>query len=184
VNPLIETINNVDYSSICSMKNAGILQVEDEANEVFLLQHAFRQAGITNPVQVATDGQMAIDYLSGKGRFSDRSIHPLPGLILLDLKLPRRSGREVLEWLRSQPNLYKIVVIVFTSAQYVGDVDLAYELGANSFVIKPVEFSQYIEFARLLKGWWLQHNQFPQVSDFSWITPGIRAHIAQARQTT
>ena len=160
-----------------AMNNTCILQVEDEANEVFLLQRAFLQAGITNPVQVATDGQMAIDYLIGMGRFADRSKYPLPGLILLDLKLPRRSGREVLEWVRSQPSLNKIVVIVFTSAQYMGDVSLAYELGANSFIIKPVDFAQYVEVARLLKGWWLRLNQFPHVSDLGWLTPTMQGQL-------
>src|SRR5579859_5728148 len=113
------------------MSNTCILQVEDEAHDVFLLQRAFLQAGIANPVHVATDGQMAIDYLAGLGKFADRQRYPLPGLVLLDLKLPRRSGREVLEWIRSQPRLSRMVVIVFTSGQYVGDVSLAYELGAN-----------------------------------------------------
>lgn len=108
------------------MNSTCILQVEDEANEVFLLQRAFLQAGIANPVQVATDGEMAIEYLSGLGAFADRKKYPLPGLVLLDLKLPRRSGREVLQWIRSQPGLKKIIVIVFTFARYVGDVSLAY----------------------------------------------------------
>jgi CheY-like chemotaxis protein len=147
------------------MKSTCILQVEDEANEVFLLQSAFRDAGIATPVHVATDGQMAIDYLSGLGGFADRVKHPLPELVLLDLKLPRRSGREVLEWIRAQPGLRKIVVIVFTSALYVGDVSLAYELGANSFIIKPKDFSEYLNVARLLKGWWLHLNQFPLVTE-------------------
>jgi CheY-like chemotaxis protein len=150
------------------MNNTCILQVEDEANDVFLLQRAFLQAAIVNPVQVATDGQMAIDYLSGLGAFANRRKYPLPGLVLLDLKLPRRSGREVLEWIRAQPGLKKLVVIVFTSAQYVGDVSLAYELGANSFIIKPADFSQYLEMARLLKGWWLSQNQFPPISEMAW----------------
>lgn len=150
------------------MNNTCILQVEDEANDVFLLQRALLQAGVANPVHVATDGQMAIDYLSGLGRFADRAKHPLPGLVLLDLKLPRRSGREVLEWIRAQPGLQKIVVIIFTSAQYVGDVSLAYELGANSFIIKPVDFCEYVEIARLLKGWWLRFNQFPPRVDLAW----------------
>ena len=153
------------------MNNTCILQVEDEANDVFLLQRAFVQAGVNNPVQVATDGQMAIDYLGGMGRFADRARFPLPGLVLLDLKLPRRSGREVLEWIRSQPVLYKTVVIIFTSAQYVGDVSLAYELGANSFIIKPVDFSEYVEIARLLKGWWLRYNQFAPQADLAWSIP-------------
>jgi DNA-binding response OmpR family regulator len=147
------------------MSSMCILQVEDEASEVFLLQQAFLHAAITNPVQVASDGQMAIDYLSGTGRFADRTKFPLPGLMLLDLKLPRRSGREVLEWKSSQLALNGIVVIVFTSARYVGDVSLAYELGANSFIIKPADFFQYLEIAQLLKGWWLRHNQFAPVAE-------------------
>jgi|SRR5215469_7028803 len=155
------------------MNNTCILQVEDEANDVFLLQRAFVHAGIVNPVHVATDGQMAIDYLSGRGRFADRLKYPLPGLVLLDLKLPRRSGREVLEWIRTQPGLFRTIVIIFTSAQYVGDVSLAYELGANSFIIKPVDFSKYVEIARLLKGWWLNHNQFPPSAELAWSIPNI-----------
>ena len=97
------------------MNSTCILQVEDEANEVFLLQRAFAQAGIANPVQVASDGQMAIDYLNGSGRFADRARFPLPGLVLLDLKLPRRSGREVLEWIRTQPRLNKLIVNPYLS---------------------------------------------------------------------
>ena len=150
------------------MSHTCILQVEDEANDVFLLQRAFRQADIANPVKVATDGQMAIDYLSGSGRFADRHDYPLPGLVLLDLKLPRKSGREVLQWIRSQPGLRRIVVIVFTSGQYVGDVGLAYDLGANSFIVKPADFSQYLSIARLLKDWWLNHNLFGPVLEPNW----------------
>ncbi|HLH56275.1 MAG TPA: response regulator [Verrucomicrobiae bacterium] len=165
------------------MNNTVILQVEDEANEVFLLQRAFQAAGITNPVQVATDGQMAIDYLAGTGRFANRLSYPLPGLILLDLKLPRRSGREVLEWVRSRPGLDRTVVIVFTSAQYAGDVGLAYELGANSFIFKPVDFSKYVEIAVLLKGWWLKHNQFPPNAKMNWFPEGHLAYVPRPRAT-
>jgi CheY-like chemotaxis protein len=150
------------------MSHTCILQVEDEANDVFLLQRAFRSARISNPVKVATDGQMAIDYLSGAGAFGNRRDHPLPGLILLDLKLPRRSGREVLQWIRSQPALRRIVVIVFTSGKYIGDVGLAYDLGANSFIVKPTDFSQYLGIARLLKDWWLNHNLFAPSFEVSW----------------
>jgi CheY-like chemotaxis protein len=159
------------------MNNTCILQVEDEANEVFLLQRAFGQVGITNPVQLASDGQMAIDYLSGAGHFADRTRFPMPGLVLLDLKLPRRSGREVLEWIKSQPALNKLIVIVFTSARYVGDVSLAYELGAKSFIIKPADFSQYIDVARLIKDWWLQLNQFPPAAEIGLGIPGVHPSI-------
>jgi DNA-binding response OmpR family regulator len=165
------------------MNYTCILQVEDEANEVFLLQRAFAQAGIANPVQVASDGQMAIDYLSGSGRFADRVRFPMPGLMLLDLKLPRRSGREVLEWIRFQPGLNKLVVIVFTSAQYVGDVSLAYELGAKSFIIKPTDFSQYLDIARLLKGWWLQRNQFPPAAEIGLTIPSAHRPLPRVRRS-
>ena len=156
------------------MNSTCILQVEDEANDVFLLQRAFVQAGILNPVQVASDGQMAIDYLAGVGAFANRVKYPMPGLVLLDLKLPRRSGREVLQWIRSQPALNRLVTIVFTSARYVGDVGLAYELGASSFIIKPTEFSRYVEIARLFKGWWLGLNQYAPETQIGWSLPALQ----------
>jgi CheY-like chemotaxis protein len=151
-----------------SMSDTCILQVEDDANDVLLLQHAFERTGITNPLRVATDGQMAIDYLAGNGPYGDRNRHPLPGLMLLDLKLPRRSGREVLQWIRERPAFQAIVVIVFTSSSYVGDVGLAYELGANSFIIKPADSFHYVELARLLKDYWLRRNQFAPLSQAGW----------------
>ncbi len=150
------------------MSISCILQVEDDANDVFLLQRALAQAEVRTPVQVATDGQMAIDYLSGKSPYDDRTRYPMPGLVLLDLKLPRRSGREVLEWIRAQPYLRRVVVIVFTTAQYVGDVGLAYDLGANSFLVKPADFSQYVGIARLLRDWWLTLNQYAPVNEAQW----------------
>jgi CheY-like chemotaxis protein len=153
------------------MSKPCILQVEDEASDVFLLQRAFRQTGIDNPVQVATDGQMAIDYLAGTNQFADRTRFPLPGLILLDLKLPRKSGREVLQWIRAQPGFRRIIVIAFTSAPYIGDVGLAYDLGANSFLIKPTDFTRYLQIARSLKTWWLDYNQFAPILDAAWTSP-------------
>ncbi|HVV73497.1 MAG TPA: response regulator [Verrucomicrobiae bacterium] len=149
------------------MNTTCILQVEDDANDVFLLQRAFREVALTNPVRVVTDGQMAIDYLAGVGRFSDRNEFPLPGLVLLDLKLPHRSGREVLQWIRTQPSLRRVIVMVFTAGQYVGDVGLAYDLGANAFLLKPQDFSQYVGIARLLKDW-LRHNLFAPILETAW----------------
>jgi CheY-like chemotaxis protein len=153
------------------MSKNCILQVEDEASDVFLLQRAFRQCGIDNPLHVATDGQMAIDYLAGTNQFADRKRYPLPALILLDLKLPRKSGREVLQWIRAQPAFRRVVVIAFTSAPYIGDVGLAYDLGANSFLIKPTDFTRYLEIARLMKAWWLDHNRFAPIMEAVWHTP-------------
>jgi CheY-like chemotaxis protein len=115
-----------------------ILLVEDDSNDVLLLQRAFRRAGLNHALQVVSDGDQAVEYLSGEGKYSDRDTHPLPALILLDLKLPRRSGLEVLQWLRTQPVLVRSVpVIVLTSSRLSEDVDRAYSLGANSYMAKP-----------------------------------------------
>jgi len=149
------------------MNDICILQVEDDANDVFLLQRAFREVAVANPVRVATDGQMAVDYLAGAGTYANRAEFPLPGLVLLDLKLPRRSGREVLEWIRARPAFRRIIVIVFTAAEYVGDVGLAYDLGANAFLLKPNEFSQYAAIARLLKDWF-RYNLFAPTVEATW----------------
>jgi len=115
-----------------------ILLVEDDSNDVLLLQRAFRRAGLMHALQIVTDGDQAVSYLNGDGEFADRQAHPLPALVLLDLKLPRRSGLEVLEWLRNQPeNLKALPVIVLTSSRLSEDVDRAYGLGANSYMAKP-----------------------------------------------
>ena len=160
------------------MSNTCVLQVEDDANDVFLLQRAFREVAINNPVRVVTDGQMAIDYLSGEGDFADRKEFPIPGLVLLDLKLPHKSGREVLQWIRAQPSFRRIIVTVFTSGQYVGDIGLAYDLGANAFFLKPQDFSQYIGVARLLKDW-LRYNLFAPVLEGTWRTSLPQAEPAR-----
>jgi CheY-like chemotaxis protein len=142
-----------------------ILQVEDDPNVVFLLERAFAHAGITNPVRVATDGKEAIDYLSAALAFDDVRNHPLPCLVLLDLKLPKLSGLEVLSWIRRQPGLRKLVVVLFSSSLAPAEVEMAYELGANSFVQKPADFRETAEIAQLLKRWWLGYNQFATMSE-------------------
>lgn len=147
------------------MSGACILHVEDDSNDVLFLNLAFEKAGITMPVLVATDGQLAIDYLSGAGGYANRKEFPRPCLVLLDLKLPRKSGFEVLAWIRSQPALRRLVVIVLTSAEHEQDVARAYDLGANSYVIKPMDLAEREETARLLKGWWLGCNRFASLGE-------------------
>jgi len=146
-----------------SPKESCILEVEDDKSQAFLLQYAFEQAGITNAVHVATDGQMAIEYLAGSGPFADRVKYPLPKLVMLDLNLPRKTGLEVLEWTRQQPALKRLVVILFTSSCLPADIDRAYDLGANSFIQKPADLADALEMAQLLKGWWLGYNHFAVV---------------------
>ncbi len=140
-----------------------ILQVEDDENDVFMLQHVFNQTGIACPLRVVRNGQEAMDYLSGRGLFEDREKYPLPCLMLLDLKLPVRTGFEVLQWIRNDPVFKNLVVVVFSSSEIISDVRRAYEAGANSYVVKPFELSKAIELGQLLKGWWLGYNQFAPI---------------------
>ena len=120
-------------------ENKIILLVEDDSNDTLLLQRAFRRAGLTHTLRVVTDGDEAVCYLKGDDKFSNREAFPVPSLMLLDLKLPRRSGLEVLAWLRKEaaPGLRSLPVIVLTSSRLSEDVDQAYSLGANSYMAKP-----------------------------------------------
>ncbi|HLS27146.1 MAG TPA: response regulator [Opitutales bacterium] len=138
-----------------------ILQIEDREEDVFLLQHIFKQVGIENPIYVAEDGQEGIDYLAGEGPYADREKHPFPSLVLLDLKLPRKMGTEVLEWIRADPALRSLIVIVLTSSIYEKDVQTCYDLGANAFLVKPSGMDNLKEMARALKDFWLVHNRPP-----------------------
>lgn len=137
-----------------------ILQVEDDPNDVFLLQHAMKRVGVTNPVQIARDGQEAIDYLQGAGKFADRERFPLPCLVLLDLKLPYVMGLDVLRWIRSQPGLALAVLILTASAEDT-DISAAYALGANAFLTKPSEASKLEDMVKAIKEFWLTHNMLP-----------------------
>jgi|SRR6266487_6681039 len=143
------------------MKTSGytILLVEDDSNDVLLMQRAFRKANLTHPVQVARDGQEAIEYLNHQGNFADESRYPLPTLMLLDLKMPRKDGFETLEWLRHQPVLKRIVVVVMSSSSEIGDINRAYELGANSYLVKPGDFQTLVDRVSLLASYWLAVNE-------------------------
>ncbi len=142
------------------MMNHCILYVEDDENDVFLLQVAFDEAGISQPLRVVRTGQEAIEYFRGQGIYADRSKYPLPCVTLLDLKLPGLSGLEVLAWMREKPALKPVAVIVLSSSSRPEDVAKAYQLGANSYIVKPVDVPERLRMAKLLQGWWLQLNQF------------------------
>lgn len=109
------------------------------------------------------NGQQAIEYFAGAGTYADRRQHPLPLLVLLDLKLPVRSGLEVLEWIRAQPAFRVVVIIVFSASSHPRDIQRAYELGANCFVTKPQKYSELVELARHLKAWWLEDVQLASI---------------------
>ena len=146
------------------MLDAGtILLVEDNEDDALLIQRAFRRIGSVHPMRRLSDGEQALAYLAGEGAYADREAHPLPDLILLDLKLPRRSGFEVLEWLRGQPGLRRLPVVVLTSSRESRDVDRAADLGANSYLVKPVDFDALQEMVRALGLYWLTFNERPEL---------------------
>jgi CheY-like chemotaxis protein len=141
--------------------NHPVLHVEDRSEDVFLLKYAFQQAEITNWVQVVVDGQQAIDYLAGVGKFGDRKQFPLPCTVLLDLKLPHKMGLEVLEWIRQQPSLKWVIVIILSSSINEGDIRRAYSLGANAFLVKPADVNKLVDMCRALKHFWFTYNCSP-----------------------
>jgi len=138
-----------------------ILVVDDDPDDVELVRRAFRRLRVVNPVRVASDGEEAVAYLAGTGPFADRLANPLPALVLLDLKLPRRSGHEVLDWLKAQPVLRRIPVVVLTSSGERRDVDRAYDLAANSYLVKPVRFDDLVRLIGELNVYWMILNEPP-----------------------
>jgi CheY-like chemotaxis protein len=143
---------------------AGILLVEDNENDIILIRRSFERAHINNPVHVVRDGEEAIYYLAGTGKYSQRDKYPLPGLLLLDLKMPRADGFDVLRWVRDQPTLSSLIIIVLTMSGDIRDVDKAYSLGANSFMVKPMDFENATALSELIRSYWLTANKMPQIS--------------------
>jgi CheY-like chemotaxis protein len=122
-------------------KEFTVLLVEDDLNDIFLVKRAFRTALVRNPLQIVTDGAEAIHYLNGEGKYADRRTYPLPHLMVMDIKMPGRTGFEVLEWVKSAaPPLRRIPVIIVSSSDNPADINRAYELGANAYMVKPVDY--------------------------------------------
>jgi CheY-like chemotaxis protein len=145
------------------MSRQLILHVENDPNDVFLVQRAFREATIAAPVQVVEDGRRALEYMVGTGEFTDRRKFPLPGLIFLDLSMPRMNGMEFLNWLRQQPVLKRIPVIIFTSSKHARDVEDSFELGANSYMVKPVSYRELVDQIKAFKQYWLGRSELPDM---------------------
>src|SRR5882762_162090 len=118
-----------------------VLLVEDDLNDIFLVKRAFKKARLQNPLNVVTDGQEAIHYLRGLGKYADRETYPLPTLIVMDIKMPRKTGFEVLEWVKGQGRpLRRIPIVIVSSSDNPSDINQAYELGANAYMVKPMDF--------------------------------------------
>jgi len=145
------------------MTDRAILLVEDNPDDEALTLRAFKKHNITNEVVVAHDGAEALEYLFGTGRYAGRDLEVMPQLILLDLKLPKVDGLEVLRQLRADDRTRLLPVVVLTSSTEERDLVESYRLGANSYVRKPVDFTQFVEAARQLGLYWLLMNQPPPV---------------------
>lgn len=122
------------------IKEFTVLLVEDDINDIFLVKRAFKMAQLANPLQVVTDGEEATRYLSGQDKYADRDTYPLPKLIVMDIKMPRMTGFEVLEWIKHDGRLRRIPVVIVSSSDRPQDIDRAYELGANAYMVKPVNY--------------------------------------------
>jgi len=138
------------------------LLVEDDENDVILVRRAFSKSQLLNPLAVVRNAEEAMAYFMGIGAYKNRSEYPLPSLVLLDLKMPGMSGIEFLQWLRQQPGYGSTRVVILTSSSLTRDVNAAYQAGANSFLIKPVDFERFVEITSALSGYWMRTDVAPE----------------------
>ena len=136
-----------------------VLLVEDNVDDAELIERAFRRAGIMNPLRIVDDAETAMAYLVNAPPFEDHEQNPQPVVMLLDLKLPRKSGFDVLQWMRGQDATRRLPVVVLTSSNQQSDVRRAYDLGANSYLVKPVESDALVDMVRALNLYWVILNQ-------------------------
>jgi CheY-like chemotaxis protein len=138
-----------------------ILMADDDQDDRQMTAEAFQECRLYNPLQFVEDGEELMDYLKRRGRFGDETVYPMPGLILLDLNMPRKDGREALREIKADPALSDIPVIVLTTSKADEDVAMSYRDGANSFITKPVSFTALLEVVQTLGKYWLQIVDLP-----------------------
>jgi len=148
-------------------KLAHILLVEDNRMDVELTLDAFKEARLLNTIHISPNGQDALDYLFGRGKYADRITYPAPNLVLLDLKLPGVDGFEVLRQVKSAPILKRLPVVVLTSSKEEGDRALTYDIGANSYIVKPVSFDGFLDVIKQIEGYWISLNVAPPDGEIS-----------------
>jgi CheY-like chemotaxis protein len=144
------------------LNNVAILLAEDDENDIFLMGRAFDRAGIPNPLKVVRNGQEAIDYLAGTGEYAKREQYPVPGLLLLDLKMPWMDGFDVLRWLRDHPQFNSLPVVVLTSSKLQTDIDKSRQFGVYDYRVKPHTFEELVRLLDDVRKCWLdeRYNQF------------------------
>ena len=138
-----------------------ILIAEDDPNDVMLLELAIRKNGMVNPVKVVRDGEEAIEYLEGKGKYANREQFPFPSVIISDVKMPRRNGLEVIEWVRQHPTCSVTPIVMLSGSKIQQDVLSAYKLGANSYFTKPSTLDELSELLRLAMDYWVRCERPP-----------------------
>jgi CheY-like chemotaxis protein len=146
------------------MDHLPILLAEDDEDDAFLLRRAFTKARLPNPLQIVPDGEQVLAYLKGDGEYSDRKKHPFPGVVLLDIKMPKLNGLETLAAIRNDPLLKRLVVIFLTSSDQESDINQAFDLRANSYLVKPRNTDGLIEVLQKFRNFWLGLNHYPTYS--------------------
>jgi CheY-like chemotaxis protein len=146
-----------------------ILVAEDTESDFYFLERSFQEFDSAVELTRVCDGVEAIEYLAGENRFSDRAEFPLPALLLLDLKMPRKDGFAVLQWIRNQHGLRGLPVVIFSSSAQTQDIRLAYDLGATSYIVKPM-FNDYAALVRTVAEYWLGFNRAPDFSGNGHVT--------------
>ena len=142
-----------------SRESSLVLLADDNENDVLMFRRAARRANFNPPLHVVSNGEETIAYLKGNGKYDDRAKYPLPGMVLLDLKMPRTNGFEVLQWVREQPAFDTMQVVVLTTSDEIRDINRAYELGANSFLTKPLHMDEFKEMMSAFHKYWIMHAQ-------------------------
>jgi CheY-like chemotaxis protein len=143
--------------------NQTILLVDDSENDLFLMREAFSKAEFHSPLHAVENGEDAIAYLKGEGIYSDRSKYPLPAVMVLDLNMPKKNGFDVLAWVRGEPAFKRLSVIILTASLRNEDVERAFDLGANAFLVKPATLARLVIMIRRLRDW-LEINHFPPLN--------------------
>ena len=142
-------------------KPITILYADDDPEDRMLIQEAWAENRLANNLHFVEDGEELMNYLRRQGRYSDLADQPLPGMILLDLNMPRKDGREALQEIRSDPRLRPIPVVILTTSKAEEDIVRAYNLGVNSFILKPVTFQSLVDLTRTLSKYWFELVELP-----------------------
>ena len=138
-----------------------ILMADDDADDRMLTRDALEESRVLNELRFVEDGEELMDYLHRKGKFSDPESSPKPGLILLDLNMPKKDGREALKEIKSDPNLRRIPVVIMTTSKAEEDIYRSYDFGASSFITKPVTFDRLVDLMRALGEYWVEFVELP-----------------------